>query len=294
MKNSGDWELRPALPEELPQQMALWRRVFSDSQEFLDYFYSKCCTPRDVVVLAEKGEVRAMTAILPMTVCLPDRERASAGYIYAFCTRPEDRSRGMGGAVLDYADRYLKERGADCVVLVPAEKSLYEYFGSHGYRKCFIKCIREVAQYEISRIGEDDRAEKVGPEEYGVLRERLLTGRFHISYGQPLLSLQNWISEASGGGLFRLEVSGAEGCAAIEKSRSDYAEIKELLLPPRALSQGLAALAAAVPASRYQVRTPAFDDGENAQPFGMMKWYREDLHRIWNGEQTGYLGFGFD
>ncbi|MPM22134.1 hypothetical protein SDC9_68585 [bioreactor metagenome] len=294
MKDNRGWALRPSFPEELPQQMALWRRIFGDTQEFLDYFYNTCCSPRDVVVLEEKGEVCSMAAILPMTVCFPDGRIASAGYIYAFCTRPEDRGRGMGGAILDYADRYLKEKGADGVILVPAEKSLYEYFGSHGYRKCFLKRIWEVARNEISQSGETGRAEKISPEDYGVLRERLLTGRFHVAYGLPLLSLQNWISEVSGGGLFRLNVSGTEGCAAVEKSRSDYAEIKELLLPPQALPRGLEAIAAAVPATRYQVRIPALEIEGDERPFGMMKWYREDLSGILNGGQSGYLGFGFD
>ena len=101
----------------------------------------------------------------------------------------------------------------------------------------------------------------------------------------------------SGGGLYRLSVDGAEGCAAAEYIDGESVLFKELLLSPDKMGRGLAALERVLPGARCYVRTPALWDGMKGsylQPFGMIKWYSAEKRALWGEGTHGYMGLGFD
>ncbi len=290
-------EIRPSRAAEVPAQKALWKTCFGDDGSFIDLFYGRYCRPEDVIVLLEDGNLRSMAAILPLGLHFPDGVTGRAGYIYALCTHPSSRKQGFIRELLNYADFYLKKSGMDCVTLVPAEASLHRFFGMLGFEECFSHRKAELERPMLPPPGENDSILPVEPEEYGRIRERLLKGRFHLSYQPSLLDFQRAFSRMFGGDLYRLTVNGAEGCAVAEYFGSDRVLIKELLVPPESVAQAVAVLARALPASHYHQRTPALWEGlpgSSIQSFGMVKWYDPRLGRIWSRERHGYLGLGFD
>jgi len=291
-------EIRPSAAAEVPAQKALWKTCFGDGGPFIDLFYERCCAPEDVLVLLEDGALRSMAAILPMDLHFPDGTEGRAGYVYALCTHPDSRRRGLVRELLHYVDFYLKKHGKDCAILVPAEAGLHRFFGALGFEELFSHRKAEIAHTCLLPPGGNEAARPAEPDEYGLIRERYLNGRFHISYHHTLLAFQRDFSRMFGGDLYRLTAGGAECCAAAERLGPDRVLVKELLAPPERIPQAVAALARAIPAAHYHLRTPPFPEeglpGSCEQPFGMVKWYDPRLGRIWSRERRGYLGFGFD
>lgn len=130
-------EMRPGRPEEVLAQKALWKAAFGDEGRYIDWFYECCGASADVLEVVEEGRLASMLALLSQTLTLPGGGTASGWYIYALATDPGARSKGYGRQLLRFVDGYLAERGADCVTTVPAEPSLFKFFGTVGFAPCF-------------------------------------------------------------------------------------------------------------------------------------------------------------
>ena len=290
-------EIRTALPHEVPAQKALWQAAFGDDPRYVDWFYQCCCRPEDMLLLLEDGRLASMTALLPHTLRLPGGGTASAWYVYALATDPSVRSKGYGRQLLLRADDFLRARGADCVTVVPAEASLFRFFGMVGFLPAFYTRKVELPRSMTTPAHPADRVAPIGPAEYNEIRERVLADLPSVCYGEDLIRYQEGMGRLSGGGLFRVTVDGFRGCAAAEYLDGESVLFKELLLPPEYMPRGLAALAAVLPGQRCHVRTPAQWDGmpgSYLQPFGMIKWYDRDKGALWGEETQGYMGLGFD
>lgn len=158
-------EMRPGRPEEVPAQKALWKAAFGDEDRYIDWFYECCGASADVLEVVEEGRLASMLALLPQTLTLPGGGTASGWYIYALATDPGARSKGYGRQLLRFVDGYLAERGADCVTTVPAEPSLFKFFGTVGFAPCFSTRKLELLKSMLQPAAEGDRAEPVEPGE---------------------------------------------------------------------------------------------------------------------------------
>lgn len=290
-------EIRPSRPDEAQAQKDLWRAAFGEDPRYIDWFYECCWRPEDTLLLLEDGKLASMLALLPQTIHLPGGGAASAWYVYALATDPNVRSKGYGRQLLLYVDDFLKARGADCVTVVPAEASLFKFFGMVGYLPGFFTRKVELLRSMTTPHFPEDGVEPIGPEAYNAIREEALAGLPFVSYSQEQIRYQEGMGKITGGGLYRITVGDFQGCAAAEYLDEESVLFKELLLPPEQMPRGLAALAARMPGQRCFVRTPAQWDGMQGgylQPFGMVKWYDREKGALWGEETQGYMGLGFD
>lgn len=289
-------EIRPARPEEIPRQKEIWKRAFGDEDAYIDYFYDHQDVSQ-VLLLLEDGVIWTMSACLPTTLTLPEGQSVPSAYLYALATHPDARKRGYGRFMVRYVDFYLKERGMACVTTVPAEPSLHRYFASTGYTECFALRKVELLSDMTGAPAPEDALAPAGPAEYDAIRERLLAGSLHISYGEGLIAYQQGISQMARANLYRLTAGGETGVAAAEYLDDETVLVKELVLPPKAMAGGAALLAAELPGRRYHIRTPAHWEGlpgSYLQPYGMVKWYDPALEKEWLDQRRAYLGLGFD
>lgn len=289
-------EIRPAQPGEVQRQKELWKLAFGDDDAYIDYFYAHE-DQSQVLVLLEDGVVWTMVALFPVTLALPGGKSASAAYIYALATHPDARKKGFGRFILSYVDFYLKEKGMDCVTIVPAEVSLHKFFGTTGFEECFSTRKVELLHDMVGAPAAGDALEAVSPAEYGRVREELLADSLHVSYSEGLLSYQEGLSRMDHGGLYRLSVGGRAGVAAAEYLDEESVLVKELVIPAKAMDGAAALLKAQMPAKRYHLRTPPFWDGVSGsylQAFAMVKWYVPALEKEWREYRRGYMGLGFD
>ena len=135
------------------------------------------------------------------------------------------------------------------------------------------------------------------PWEYNEIREGYLKNTFHMTYTDQMISFQQIGSHLAYGDLYKIEIDGVVGCAAIEYVQKRRLLTKELLIPTDKMGKAVETIAKEMEASRYHIRTPAFWDGlpgSYTQAFGMIKWYDLGLHSKYFAQQDAYLGLGFD
>ena len=284
-------ELRKARAGEEKAIAALWGRVFGDDGAFLAEFYRLCVPYDQMLVLAEDSVVRSILCAPEMTMRLPNEKALKCGYMYALATDPEARNQGFGREMMRYGEAYLKNEGADCAILVPAEPSLFRFFDSLDYVPAFSHLRREVPG---DQVVPERGADPATPGEYNSLRRHWLKGRCYADYGDDLVEFQRYLSQGTGGDLYRLDLPGGAGCAAVELD-GETAMVKELLCAPVDLDRALAQVAARHPAGRYILRLPAWDKGFGGQVlWGVVRWLYDRPSPWWPAGQDAYLGLAFD
>lgn len=290
-------DMRPSRPDEAEEQKRLWKQAFGDDPRYIDWFYQCCWHPENMLLLLEDGNLASMLALLPHGLTLPNGAEVTAYYVYALATDAAVRSKGYGRQLLHYVDDHLKALGADCVTVVPAEPSLFKFFGTVGFAPGFSTRKVELLRDESKEPQPGDQVFPATPEEYNAIRNRLLAGTPAVTYDTELVRYQEGMCRLSGGGLYRILAGGVEGCAAVEYADEDSVLFKELLLPRQNIPQALAVFAQSLPGRRCHVRTPACWEGlpgSYLQPFGMLKWYNSDKAALWQEGTKGYMGLGFD
>lgn len=275
-----------AKKEEWPQLCRLWQTAFGDEAATIDHFFTKYGGDR-LLVLREGNEPKAMLVLLPLEGVTAAGERFLLPYVYALTTDPESRGKGHAKTLLNYAAWRAREMGAAGICTVPAEPSLHRFFASAGYEECFVTR-RWSGTPGVSADGE---VTKIGGTEYAKLRESLLTGRAYGAWSGSLVGIQEDFSASSGGGLYRLELDGGVGCAAVERW-ADKNVAKELLCPPELTERAAALLAERLGGETWEFRAPVSDGtpGED-WAFGMTRWF--DAGKKAEFEST-YLGLAFD
>lgn len=290
-------QMRPSIPQDVPAQRALWALAFGDGADYIENFYCSFYRPERMLVLLEDGELRAMTAWFDTELAAPDQNRWKTGYLYAVATHPESRGRGLAGALLKYADFYLREeQHCQAVTTVPAQPSLHDFFAANGFRECF-----RLSQGSLNPAGlpaprGESPLRPVSPAEYRRVREALLAGAPwpYVSYPEDALAYQAGCCRLGGGGLYAGETSRGPVCLCAEGDGRGTMIFKELL--GGSAPEVLPHLPRQFPAERWLLRSaPSRHTGAECMwKFGMLKWLYPGLARRWDWNTVGYLGLAFD
>ena len=274
--------IRPARPGEEPRLKELWKVCFGDDDSYIDRFFQGCYVPGQALVLEEGGTVWSMLLVFRQELAGPDGRVLPFWYVYAFCTHPEGRSRGYGRRLLAWTEELAREKGARGVVMVPGEKSLFEFYAALGY-----ETICSVTEAPVLRgAGPFLPVKPCALAEYLRLRELVLRDRWRVRYPARSARWQERLCADSGGGLFRV----GDGLAAVERA-GDRLFVKELLSD--APEQAARSLLDALGAGSALVRTPVPVRG-GGKPFGVMKWLDDRARDEWKAGSRGWLAFAFD
>lgn len=286
-------EMRKARPGEEEAVAALWAKVYGDGGGFLERFYAHCVPFEDVMVLEEDGVIRTILTAPRVTVRCPDGTERKAGYMYALASEPAVRNRGFGRDMMRFGARCLREEGAECAVLVPAEPSLFRFFDGLGYVPAFSHLRRELSRGELPAPCEEHRMAAASPEEYNALRRKWLEGRLYLDCPDAMAAFQQYLSRESGGDIYRLDLPGGPGCAAVEIC-DGVPVVKELLCAEGDLPAAAALLLSRHPAERCVLRLPPWSGGAGERVLWGAALWLGDGPAFRGPEENGYLGLAFD
>ncbi|MBR2716782.1 MAG: GNAT family N-acetyltransferase [Oscillospiraceae bacterium] len=278
-------ETRWARPSDTASVKNLWREAFPGEEPYLDCYFRTRYRPEETLLLTKDGAPACMLAGLPMEAVLPEGRRLPGAYLYGVATRKDCRRQGLCTALLAEADRRFADRGPACLFLVPATDTSRAVFRGAGYRDAF--ALRTYRQ-AVGELPASSAAEPLSPEDYGQRREALLRGRYFIGCDAAALGFALRFARVAAGGFYGTD----EGCALAERLPDGGVLVRELLTVPGGETATLAAVAAALPGSYCQVRTPAWLSGDR----GDVRWFGMDrpLGDTVLPDEPGWLGIAYD
>lgn len=106
----------------------LWQSVFDEdaavTRLFFKNVYDICQNP----VIEKDGEILSSAFLIPCEI-----SEYKGFYVYCAMTHPSHRGKGLMAQVLKSADEAVKKCDLDFLLLVPAEESLFNYYGKFGF-----------------------------------------------------------------------------------------------------------------------------------------------------------------
>lgn len=128
--------IRFADEKDIPQLKEIWHISFGDSKEYIDMFMEHQFKGARTVVYEEDNKILSMFFLFRCDFSIIGKNHPSF-YLYAAATLPQYRGEGIMGKMLEFSKSYAAEKNFDFIILSPAEKSLYDYYGRFGFKQCF-------------------------------------------------------------------------------------------------------------------------------------------------------------
>ncbi len=252
----ADYILREYKNEDLPALKSLWADCFGDKEEYIEGFFSLLPRLGTAISAVYEGRVCGSAYILEdMQLSAADGPRPVA-LIYAVAVDESCRSLGIGAGLVRKAAALAKLRGAEHIVTLPAEPSLYGWYERVAGFECGL--YRQEKLLETMDMGV---VKRISAQEYSGLREERLAGRAHIVYGSAAMKLQEALCEAYSGGFF--SCAGAIAAAY----RADGLGIMQELLCPEGMDEEVFAAAIGFELGAEDVKLLTPGDENNGSPY---------------------------
>ena len=198
---------RKTTPADIPALKAILNEAFAeDSAQDIDEFF-ETLYPNATGFCAEDetGCVCTMLFALPQTIVKGEKQ-LKAAYLYAVATKKEHRGQGYCRAVMAYAEKELRKRYVEALLLSPATQDLADFYARLGFSrqmggsKLMLNCAEAKGQ-----------ATEIGVQDYAGLRETALWDISHVRYDKAQLEYA-----VSGGKFYCLMAGYSMGCAAVK------------------------------------------------------------------------------
>lgn len=293
-------EIRLAQKGEIIRLKEIWKHCFGDEERYIDFYFKNRYKESDTMVLLYEGEISAMLTMIPIQVVTPEQHTFPSAMLYAIATDPMFQSLGLATEIMNYSHEYLGQNNKAFSILVPAAKSLFDFYHKRNYHEGFYLRELVLTRENIELWDAINSAQptifSISPNGYNQRRNLQLKGYLHIAYADQDIDHQKKLSQMSGADLLAIDFENVKGCAAIERISRDKVLIKEILLPQILLKGAIQQISKILPAKEYIIRMPAFTGqvlGGEIRPFGMYRAQSNSKDIIGFDEQ-GYLGLAFD
>ena len=130
------FEIRFPLESDYENLKALWRTAFDDTEESLDCFFKNTVSPERVLSVFKDGKPVSALYMLESEI-IKDNKTYSAYYIYAVCTHPDFRGKGLMKSLFEELFKVAKIRNIDYLFLVPEEEYLFKIYEKLGFKNGF-------------------------------------------------------------------------------------------------------------------------------------------------------------
>ncbi len=122
--------LREMSPLDVDALISLWVECFGDDERVARSYYRRVGAKG--VVAERDGGIISMMNISPIELKL-EGKTIKGGFVYAACTAVRERGKGTFRALNAYAEEYMRRRGMEFLMLIPAHDGLFPMYRSMGY-----------------------------------------------------------------------------------------------------------------------------------------------------------------
>ena len=162
-----DREVRLAAREDREDLQEIWSYCFSDSEDFVKWYFDSYWQPENTLVIDRDCAPAASLQLIPTAFCTGGQV-LKAAYIVGVDCLPQYRGQGLTRALLEYAmGPEAARRGLDLLTLMPFEADFYLpygfVFGSYHYD--FDIDINEFYRKEERTFFTGYSWKKIGPED---------------------------------------------------------------------------------------------------------------------------------
>ncbi len=133
MKNNI--EIRLTTEKDKHRVKDLWKYAFSDSDEFITYYFEKRFNPNHTIGLFKNGCLEAALQLNPYNLAIGD-VILPVNYVVGVSVQPESRGQGLMTKIMRATLNMQYERGEDFSILMPIDTRLYTRY---GYSNCFMR-----------------------------------------------------------------------------------------------------------------------------------------------------------
>ena len=145
------FEIRFPLESEYENLKVLWQTSFDDSKESLDYFFQNTVSPERVLSVFKDREPVSALYMLESEI-IKDNKTYSAYYIYAVCTHPDYRGKGLMKSLFEELFKVAKSRNIDYLFLVPEEEYLFNLYRKLGFKNGFSYSFKILFKRDFNNI----------------------------------------------------------------------------------------------------------------------------------------------
>ncbi len=142
------FEIRFPFESDYKKLKELWKTAFDDCKESLDFFFEKTVSPDRVLAIFKDGKPISALYMLESEI-IKDEKTYSAYYIYAVCTHPEFRGKGLMKKLFQELFKVAKSRNIDYLFLVPDEEYLFNIYKKLGFQIVFLYSEKEISKSDF-------------------------------------------------------------------------------------------------------------------------------------------------
>lgn len=107
-----------------------------DTKEDADFLFEKVFSKAKLISKELGGKTVSMLYLMDCTLKLKNKELPFY-YLYAACTHPNYRGKGLMGELLKSAKDFAKKEGRSGIILKPAKPSLFKFYENYGFHPYF-------------------------------------------------------------------------------------------------------------------------------------------------------------
>ena len=271
----------------------LWRDVFGDSAEAIDFYFSNRHENQNMLVADVDGVIAGMLTMLPLLLGF-GRVMRPGRYIYAVATAPDYRNQGISTQLLLYCHTYMAKNKETAAVLTPASESLFDFYEKRGYETVFYNNRITLPSSGLPQCPPAAVCTLCTVEDFYRIRGAFFSeSRLFVRWGKEQLAYISKSAQAFGDGVYYFRTLKGEGYAFCGwRGRRIY--IREIALIDMELSAAISILHQTLGASEYEIFLPEGSiEGNTPSPFGMIH-YLEDAPVSEGSGKPPYLALVLD
>jgi len=257
--------IRTASEQDVPALKQLFATCFNDTDDdFLNSFFNDYFSTTTGMVAIRDKRIATMLFLCPATMKVNGIIR-TLYYVYACGTLPEYRGLGLMKQLLETAFDYAKQQNSWGLLLVPAEKPLFGYYGKLGFG--FFSSLKE-KDIKPDKISQPFFSPyQISPDEAAAIRARRFDGDYQVQWDAAHIAFSASIADLPGGGLVGVQRGNGQNDYALCEKNETGLRVKETSVEEELLPQLSAFLQEQFAVATTRFYLPSIDK----EPFSMAK-----------------------